>query len=94
MTPLPRWGCPLGGILLLTAAEIEAHLTHTRPVKHLHVESYADLSAEATNLSAITSPGVIGAAAVDDVSAMMPWWEPTIQRRRIATPYQWNQDWE
>ena len=79
MTPLPRWGCPLGGILLLTAAEIEAHLTHTRPVKHLHVESYADLSVEATNLSAITSPGVI---------------EPMIQRRRIATPYQWNQDWE
>jgi hypothetical protein len=80
------------GILLLTLAEIEAHLTHTAPVKHLHVESYADFSADATNVSAIMSSGAISTAAADDVAAMVPWWEPTIQRQRIATPYQWNQD--
>lgn|SRR5262245_52521627 len=57
MTPLPRWGCPVCGLLLLTLAEAESHELHLLPADHTHVESYVDHPIRSFNLNAASASG-------------------------------------
>jgi len=57
MTPLPRWACPVCGVVLFALAEVEAHVNHTPPLKHVHAESYAEQPLLRFDLSSVAPSG-------------------------------------